>query len=213
MRREGEHFWRKKRRGREYGSWHTYLEGRIVNLGTSILDDAKAKAARLMGGAADTHPLNPGGVSRPAAPPASRDFIRNWVAGGGALHSVPVAAPPPAPPPPAGTMAPEIAKALAASFAAGATALYITAIRLGVRYLGDRKPPEATEVERRDIGATMEIALADLFARTAIKPWHVLAVQGGAMAVRMAGEGERLHSGVTGDVLVNRQGAASAEAA
>lgn len=187
--------WRKRRDGRPYGSWHVYAEGRIVNLHTSLLDEARAKAQKLAAAVGNTHPIaedppqqgSTAAGSAAPAPPRRRSPLRDWAT---AEKRPPAPAPaPPAPPP-----KPELTPAMMglADGLAGALATFNAhAASLAVRLVkkGAKAPPLEGE-EIKALEKTYATGLKEMMLLQGLQWWHILAVQNGAMLVRMYSDTE-----------------------
>jgi hypothetical protein len=81
---------------------------------------------------------------------------------------------------------------LAEGMAGAVTALNVAAVRLGVRYLGDRKPPPADPDEIAALEKTWATGLKELMLTHGVSWWHILLVQNGALTMRLVSEGEKL---------------------
>lgn len=187
--------WRKTREGVEYGSFHAWdpTERRIVNLKTTSLDEAKAKARKLAAGVAGATAKLTGGNETPSvtpesAPAAPVSYLRNWA-------GQPSAAAPPAPPPrpaepPPKELSPGIAL-LADGIAATIMQGNLVALALTAR-LFEYKAPPPTDRERRELEKTWALGLKELMLLDGVKWWHLLLFQNGVILGRFIQDGERL---------------------
>jgi hypothetical protein len=189
--------WRKRRGGRPYGSWHAYSGGRIVNLGTLSLDEARDKAKKLAAAVvspttpSDPLKANTAAADSPAAPRRRRSPLRNWaVAEAGDRPAPP---PPPAAPPP--PPKPELTPAMVglADGLAGALAKFnAVAASLVIRVAKKGTPPSLDDDEIKALEKTYATGLKEMMLLQGLQWWHILAVQNGAMLVRMYGDSEPL---------------------
>lgn len=188
-------FWRKRRGGIEYGSWHTWGGGKIVNLKTLSLDEAKVKARSLSAAAGFTPPRPPSeekpaaaGFSAAPPPRRRRSPIRSWAVAEGGERPPPVA-PTPAPAPP---QKPELTPGmigLAAGLAGTLARFNALAVAITCRLMRKgSKTPELDEGELRQLEKTYDEGLKEMFLLQGVKWWHVLALQNGMMAMRMYDE-------------------------
>jgi hypothetical protein len=194
-------FWRKKRAGVEYGSWHTYQGGRIVNLHTSLsLEDAKARAAKLAAVVGSSNPPlpDPPAVKPTAAGSESggarrrRSPLRSWaVAEEVRRPPPPPVAPPATPAPPPKPELSEALKGLAAGMAGTLAKLNAVAAALAMRLA--RKADKAPPVDKDEIDGlerTYDTALKEMLLLQGFQWWHALAIQNATMLVRMYGDTE-----------------------
>lgn len=192
MAHEPGHIWRKRRGGREYGSFHTYAAGHIVNLRTSLIDDAKAAAAKLAG----APPATPGTVNSPTVPhfaggaPTSRPRpLAAWAAGGPAPAPSSPAAPPAPPEPPKLTAA---MAGLADGMAAAIAKLNAVTISLACKYLAHVQPGKPDPDDIEDLEKTWSTGLKELMLLHGLQWWHILLAQNGALALSMIQAGTPL---------------------
>ena len=192
-------YWRKRRGGRPYGSWHRMEGGGIVNLHTASLDEARAKAKKLAAAVGSTipKPSDPprenGSTAAGSDPPRRRRSpLRSWaVAEGGDRPTPP---PPPAAAAPAPPPKPELTPAMVglADGLAGALAKFnAMAGRLVVQIAkkGSKAPPlDDDEIDALE--KTYATGLKEMMLLQGLQWWHILAVQNGAMLVRMYGDAE-----------------------
>lgn len=190
--------WRKKRRGREYGSFHTYAGGRIVNLGTSVLDQARAAAAKLAGApSVSASPVTPGNAGPPPdGAPTSRSQrprpLAAWAAGVGPAGGPtpgPALAGPPEPPKVELTAA---MKGLAEGMAGAVARINAVSLSLACKYLAHVQPgkPDPDEIEALE--RTWASGLKELMLLHGLQWWHILLAQNGALVLSMIQTGAPL---------------------
>lgn len=195
MHHEAGALWRKKRGGREYGSYHTYAGKRIVNLRTVSLEEAREKARKLgaaVVGATKDPPLAQRDPPAAAHFPGSRprpSYLRNWAGADRDKVAPAVVAPPAAPPNPVLTSA---MQGLADGLATAVARLNAVAAGLTVQVFGGIKPAKASDDELEALEKTWATGIKELMLLHGLKWWHILLVQNGALALRLAQDGEKM---------------------
>lgn len=199
MTEPAEGYWKKKRNGVEYGSWHTWQGGRIVNLGTPSLEEAKKKAQSLGASVAETIVNSHlGGSETPAAGASSeprrrrRNFVGTWAAAKPETRT-PSASPSPAAPEPP-KLSPGMVT-LCEGFAHSIARLNAVSVAAMVRLWGNRVPPRPSDEEVEALERTYTEGFKELMILQGMKWWHVLLAQNGALAVRMWDEGAPINNG------------------
>jgi hypothetical protein len=192
--------WRKKRGGREYGSFHTYAGHRIVNLRTTSLDEAREKARKLgaavVAGVTTESPEasreNPTAAARfpRSARPPRPSYLRNWAGADGKPAAAPVAPTPPAAPP--NPILTSAMQGLADGLATAVARLNSVAIGLTVQVFGGIKPAKASDDELEALEKTWATGIKELMLLHGLKWWHILLVQNGALTLRLAQDGEKI---------------------
>ncbi len=192
--------YRKKRGGREYGSWHVFTGGKIVNLKTLSLDEAKARAQKLgaaVAGAVSGDPAGGGGNETPRATagPGLRErrrrpsYLRSWAGADTPAPPPPAQAPPP--PPPAVSPAMQgLAEGLAGSLAQ----LNCVVAGITVRLFAGVKAPNPTDRELRELEKTYATGLKEMMLIHGIQWWHILLVQNGGLVARFVQDGQKVRS-------------------
>jgi hypothetical protein len=192
--REHRTVWRKKRDGREYGSYHGYVGGRIVNLMTTSIDEAHRKARELLGTAAapitapGVAPSPPGPTAAvPASPPSQQgapSYLHQWASGGGGPGTpAPANGNAPAPPP-----SPQLSSAmdsLAESMAFSLARFNALAVSLAVKHFAEVQPPKLDPAHIELMEKSWATGLKELMLLQGLKWWHILLAQNGALALEL----------------------------
>lgn len=179
--------WRKTRGGREYGSYHTYAGGRIVNLATAAIDEAHRKARELLGtsAVAPARVVSPSSAAGAPASATGPSFLQQWATTGGAGPPPPAPAnsnAPGPPPPPTLTSAME---GLAEGMATAVARFNALAISLAVKHFGEVQPPKPDPAHLEQMEKTWATGLKELMLIGGVKWWHILLAQNGALALEL----------------------------
>lgn len=164
-----------------------------MNLKTLSLDEARERAKKLAVSAGSSIPLDPLRTTNPAdtgSPPRRRRSpLRSWAVAEAGDRPPPPAAPA-MPPPPKPELTPAmvgLADGLAGALAKFNGIVGSLAVRLMKR---SGKSPPLDDDEIRALEKTYATGLKEMMLLQGLQWWHILAVQNGAMLVRMYGDAE-----------------------